>query len=376
MVIDLYFDGQKKGSINAADLYFYVTYFEQKGFKLSFNPLKKRLTVLSGRSRQITIHVDGKADEREKRLAAGLSDILSAMGILTTWDEDELGSILNVYLSTKNTNSYGIMIEHGGGAEALMRRLKKDRAISGDLFRFKNKWFLLPLDVIKLQIGLNSKQDEALALKHLQLIGFHFGLGIAEHYKQGGGEEVDWNVLFPAGTVRHEEKPAEGKESSSSDEKTYSADLVLDYTVFHEEPLSGEDALSVTAKAIMTNTGSLPIAQPMLCLRFSPPGKMKLNGKLFTAERLQEITPNQMNLLQDAWRYVEADGQVKARETGDYWLRPVVSTTLNPGQQLIFDFQLSFSPLAEGEGISCAAFMTGSNEEVKTVSKNTIRITR
>lgn len=77
----------------------------------------------------------------------------------------------------------------------------------------------------------------------------------------------------------------------------------------------------------------------------SPSLKIKLQGKLLTLEKVQDLMPNGKNLMQDAWCYLETEQRIRRL-------------------------------LDKGEGVLCAAFLNANKEELKVASANTIRLSR
>jgi hypothetical protein len=383
-MIDFYLKGERKGNFEAENLSFYCLYFEQKGYNISFDPDKKILYAFKeGRCRQVSLQLNGKSSNEASALLIHLTSMLKALGIEVRDDDREAGSILDFKVNVeKDAKSYGIELEYSAELcqTAIINRVKKDHTLKKCKFKLKRKWSLFSSNVIKLKVSITGQEEEKIAKQHIELLAFHIAMGIIETVKSNDEDnDIPWSLLFPVPLNKEQDHGTNNSKMlvPSSEvmqiEEKQSAELLLDYTLHHENPPPGEAPLSATCRCIFKNTGGTPISQPILCLKMSPAHKIKMQGKVLTAERLKSLKSNG-NLMKDAWCYLEPEGHIKGKESGEYWIKPLVSVTVLPEEQLAFDFQLSFSPMEVGEGITCNAFLNANKDQLKVASSNTIRI--
>ncbi|OKO93526.1 hypothetical protein RA955_11430 [Geobacillus proteiniphilus] len=90
---------------------------------------------------------------------------------------------------------------------------------------------------------------------------------------------------------------------------------------------------TVAANFTIRNMGSVPLDNPFICLRVTPKEHIALSAKLGDGIQYdQRINP----LVMEPWNYMTAQAEQMAEEKGEFWLKPVRVSKIEPGQNLSF----------------------------------------
>ncbi|WP_031409559.1 hypothetical protein [Geobacillus vulcani] len=97
---------------------------------------------------------------------------------------------------------------------------------------------------------------------------------------------------------------------------------------------------TVAANFIIRNMGSNPLDHPFICLRVTPKERIALSAKLGDGIQYdQRINP----LVMESWNYMSEQAEQMGEEKGEFWLKPVRVSRIEPGQSLSFsNFQFQF----------------------------------
>ena len=101
-------------------------------------------------------------------------------------------------------------------------------------------------------------------------------------------------------------------------------------------PTEHDDDILVIGDFTITNTGTEPLHDPIICFRITPKGSGQLNGKIATVP----MTTREDFVYADApaieWIFAHKTWKEQIRKKGEYWIKPVNATELNAGEQLQF----------------------------------------
>ncbi|WP_044748090.1 hypothetical protein [Bacillus alveayuensis] len=105
-------------------------------------------------------------------------------------------------------------------------------------------------------------------------------------------------------------------------------------------PKTVEQNGTVIGNFVIHNTGSVPLETPFICLKVTPKERAMLSAKL--GEDVQY--DRRLNLLvMEPWQYINEDANKIVEEKGEFWLKPIHISQIEPGQKLSFsNFQLKF----------------------------------
>ncbi|ABO66920.1 hypothetical protein [Geobacillus thermodenitrificans] len=90
---------------------------------------------------------------------------------------------------------------------------------------------------------------------------------------------------------------------------------------------------TVAANFVIRNMGSIPLDNPFICLRVTPKERIALSAKLGDEIQYdQRINP----LVMEPWNYMSEQAEQMVEEKGEFWLKPVRVSRIEPGQTLSF----------------------------------------
>ncbi|MBA2872149.1 hypothetical protein HNQ85_002439 [Anoxybacillus calidus] len=102
-------------------------------------------------------------------------------------------------------------------------------------------------------------------------------------------------------------------------------------------PGTSEDELLIFGDFTMDNIGTEPLHEPMICIRIKPIHAGKLSGKITT----QPLKTTGENFLlaehsSTEWTFVHENWREIIKNNGEYWLKPLYHSTLEPSELLQF----------------------------------------
>ncbi|ASS99495.1 hypothetical protein VC88_07570 [Geobacillus sp. A8] len=102
----------------------------------------------------------------------------------------------------------------------------------------------------------------------------------------------------------------------------------------------------IAGNFVIRNLGSSPLEHPYICLRVSPKEHMALSAKLGGGIQYdRRLNP----LVMEAWQYMNEEAENIAEEKGEFWLKPIHVSRIEPGQTLSFSnfqFQVGMREVA------------------------------
>ena len=103
----------------------------------------------------------------------------------------------------------------------------------------------------------------------------------------------------------------------------------------------GDQKGIVIGNFVIHNIGSAALENPYICLKVTPKECAALSAKL--GEDVQydrRLNP----LVMEPWQYIDENANKIVEERGEFWLKPVRISQIEPGQKLAFsNFQLKFA---------------------------------
>lgn len=109
------------------------------------------------------------------------------------------------------------------------------------------------------------------------------------------------------------------------------------YTVI----LPDEDETDVTiiGNMVIRNIGTIPLTNPMICLRIKPPEDVILGGKIGALTHTALMIDGTNS---ESWHYFHENWKEQSAKTGEHWLKPNRVQQLESGQQITFEHELQF----------------------------------
>lgn len=145
----------------------------------------------------------------------------------------------------------------------------------------------------------------------------------------------------------------------------------FDYTV---HLTTDEEDLNITGNFYITNTGNTELKNPIVCLKVDPKEHVSLGGQILPPS-MAEVYGVQSSGGLKGWRYLEDDWFDKAKDRGEYWIAPLHSTVIKPGEQIdISNFQLSIAKPKEIDKVTVKGIVFFKEQDLSFTANNAISI--
>ncbi|MFC0296648.1 hypothetical protein [Geobacillus jurassicus] len=90
---------------------------------------------------------------------------------------------------------------------------------------------------------------------------------------------------------------------------------------------------TVIGNFTIRNIGSIPLENPFICLRVTPKEHIALSAKLGDDVQYdRRVNP----VVMEAWQYMTEQAKQMVEEKGEFWLKPIRVSRIEPGQNLSF----------------------------------------
>jgi len=99
-------------------------------------------------------------------------------------------------------------------------------------------------------------------------------------------------------------------------------------------PEQDESELMIFGNVIIQNQTSSTLRSPVLCLKMKPTASAILSGKIIDEKDIEVSSIPSSSL---EWRYAHPKWNEKIQNDGEYWIKPIKQTVLNPKDKLLFD---------------------------------------
>lgn len=155
--------------------------------------------------------------------------------------------------------------------------------------------------------------------------------------------------------------------------KDFDLQSLFTYTIILPDLETDElKEVTVVGNYVIKNLGAKKITNPIICIKINPVASGSLSGKV-----KQKATDFGDKILDDAvsqqWSYVYDNWKEKVRKEGEYWLKPLFTNEVGPGQQLVFsNFTLSIQKPPKGNSVIIDAFVYSKEDRNGSAAQNQI----
>lgn len=157
--------------------------------------------------------------------------------------------------------------------------------------------------------------------------------------------------------------------------KSFDLQSLFTYTIILPDfELEEMKEIIVVGNYIVKNLGTKKINSPFICIKVDPHTSGSLSGKIkqkatnFGDKILDESVSQQWGYIYDNWKE-------KVRLEGEYWLKPLYTTELNPEEQLVFsNFTLAIQKPQNGNSVTIDGFVYSQEERDGSASLNQITL--
>lgn len=127
-----------------------------------------------------------------------------------------------------------------------------------------------------------------------------------------------------------QQKTAEKQSSqtNSIQEEIVQSEVFFDYIFY---PSKEDKKLIITGDFHIKNTGNTTLIQPIICLKIDPIDQVSLGGQILPPGMADTFGVHSGESLK-GWKYMSDDWFDQAQERGEYWIEPIQSLSLAPGE--------------------------------------------
>lgn len=120
------------------------------------------------------------------------------------------------------------------------------------------------------------------------------------------------------------------------------------YTVLMPNEKEEDNTISIIGNFIISNVGTLPITNIIICFKVHPISSTTLSGQI--AMNNQNYRTSNEDSRTEEWVYALKDWKQKIKKEGEYWIRPTLSFDLSPDSTLTFpNFTVSINAPRENK---------------------------
>ncbi|MFP7222739.1 hypothetical protein [Priestia filamentosa] len=132
-------------------------------------------------------------------------------------------------------------------------------------------------------------------------------------------------------------------------------------------PSGEEEDVTLIGNAVIKNETEDTVHAPLLCLKVSEP-KCIISGKIRDSSHKEEPSLSEQN--SEGWEYAVKDWKERVQKNGEYWLKPLKTHEIPPGESVTFDsFQLTLSSSLSSFILEGYAYTTEFKEGVPFLNK-------
>lgn len=432
MDVEVYYSGQRGGTMPYGALPAFRLFCKQNGFQLKWDSTNKRIDLDSGLKGKVCALFTGVSSvgpSYEWDVLAGVQSFLSDYGmeVILTQTNSALAKNTDVAIrfSMKEMRSLDkprLVIFQGEEEKQheLIRCLRTELQQSGIACHSKLSKTQKQSSIIHIQLQLPVHTEENKRKRYGDKIALHLASGVLEYFqnglhiqplaflqpnllklffnadKDGQNEAEEQRPLEEQVTDLTEELPPLGEEFIELDQVVTihpveevtettdlpptqleqdmrtSAEVFFDYTLIHSD--SAEKPYLLIGTLQVKNTGQAVLHNPIVCLRVSPVDSIKMGGQVLPP-KLVETMAVQGTTGMKGWRYLEDDWFAQAMERGEYWIAPIQPVSIPPQSTEAFqNFQISFMKQEAGKGIVVEGVVLCNEQEVHFPSNNRIAV--
>lgn len=138
-------------------------------------------------------------------------------------------------------------------------------------------------------------------------------------------------------------------------------------------PKDKDENLMVIGSFLVKNNGTVPLVNPIICLKISPAHAGKLSGKIKIPNVKQLDNEGVLSSTMEEWEFIHKDYQTKIKESGEYWLRPIHIKEVQPKETLSFsNFEIELQGAHLIDPFIVEAFVYGDDFPKGVTSLNSI----
>lgn len=150
------------------------------------------------------------------------------------------------------------------------------------------------------------------------------------------------------------------------------ADICIDYSILY--PVQGLDSIEIFGSLLMRNSGNVHLEDPMICFRMEPPEGASISGKILPPQLAQTMGVYSPGDELEGWVFADNEKTAwfkEAKQRGEYWVRPLHTVRLSPGESLTLDgIQLTLHKPDERKQWNMKAIVYFNKQQYHFASRN------
>lgn len=151
------------------------------------------------------------------------------------------------------------------------------------------------------------------------------------------------------------------------------ADGWFNYTIMPPNKENDDNEYLINGRFIIKNTGNISISNPVILFRVSPIDKVSLQGKFVPPNTVKSQAVQTEEAGQKGWKFIHEDWLKRAKDKGEYWVTPIQTVNLSPGNSVVMDtLQLTMKEPEPGNYYKVEAFIYFQNGKYAFSAQNQI----
>jgi hypothetical protein len=401
---------KQKGSLSHRSLPIYRLMCEQMGFRTRWDQSEKILHLTPGLHGKKVFLISNKKDDQLTSILENIKTFFSGTGVeFSQSDPNHLpqksGDI--VFQLTRQVHHsvhhprFHIFHSRGPQGKSWARTFHRELKVNGFTAPIKGEQDKYPVPRLELRCQFpdeDGKKTEELNEKIAMILASALLRGMTKGnllalFPYVSAENL--RLILPTNrnafpetessltsAMKATSSPADEKQSNQAVSTSvqgaslpeWRADVYFDYQIL--VPSSKSDPYLIFGNMVIKNTGREDLVNPLICLHVNPIEGTQLKGQIIPPKMVDTLGVQGFN--GDGavgWRYLEDDWIKKVKEQGEYWICPIQSLRIVPGEMESFsNFQLSIPKPEKGKTITMQGmvFFKDGNLQVPTSNRITI----
>ncbi|MBA4494341.1 hypothetical protein ACFO25_05350 [Paenactinomyces guangxiensis] len=381
MDVQIYWNEEKKGVIPYPSLPALRLLCEQHGIRTRWNAEEKKMELWEANLTEKKIYLEpgssraprsSDSAQYETEILTQVQHFLAAMGaeVLLQQSPSAPQDHADVYIQCMvsriksiNNPQSTLVLHSNHQNKRLLHSIQKELIRMG--FNNKVKKRIDKRDsnrFINIHIHLPEAQKELLRQEYQEPIAIGLASGILRYFHEKYPLAIlsslppDIHEIFMTTRPNIHPKPATQEaglgpspvsaEKYLIESKELKAEVFFDYTLLL--PGTDDNRCLIWGNLYIKNTGTENLVNPLVCLRSTPADTIQLRGQILPPNMTETLSVQDFEGAK-GWRYLEEDWFKKAQERGEFWICPIQSIQIPPGEMEVHAFQISvLKPQSEG----------------------------
>ncbi|MFC0522010.1 hypothetical protein ACFFGV_00205 [Pontibacillus salicampi] len=360
MTISVHYQDTFIGKLNESSLILFRLFCMEKGYRLDWHSGEKRIHIEPPLdSYKVQLDFDETEDAFGKAVASSIKQYVREAGLVIDHNRSSLTPAnFHITLEPIKQTTYmkrpNLFIMHNGSTQMMqfIQHLKEQF----NLFQLTHSFIkqssssTTPPSLI-VQCEMPHQDSQTTLKQYTEELAITLASGILHYFATSLGIDIAYFTKEPllpfldqkpSRSSASKERPnpsASKKPIKRQQEKAVTmAEVFFDYVLYPSRELK---QYMITGDLVIKNTGTVPLRNPVICLKAHPIEQISLGGQILPPA-MADIYGVQTDDGIKGWRYVEENWFEKAQERGEYWITTIDESTIKPGEEAVLpSFQLT-----------------------------------